>query len=73
MYTYINIKYPLKQVGIIYVCHLLTTYLYLGRRIDGLDNKLQGQEQSQRNMMDQMMKLSQELKVCIKVTYTKCV
>ena len=49
------------------------TYIYmyivnLGRRIDGLDNKLQGQEQSQRNMMDQMMKLSQELKVCIKVT-----
>merc|ERR1712223_359513 len=35
----------------------------LGRRIDGLDNKLQGQEQSQRNMMDQMMKLSQELKM----------
>ena len=36
---------------------------FVGRRIDGLDNKIIGQEQSQRNMMDQMMKLSQELKV----------
>ena len=35
----------------------------IGRRIDGLDNKIQGQENSQRNMMDQMMKLSQELKL----------
>jgi len=35
----------------------------IGRRIDGLDNKIMGQEQSQRNMMDQMMKLSQELKM----------
>ena len=35
----------------------------IGRRIDGLDNKIQGQENSQRNLMDQMMKLSQELKL----------
>ena len=35
----------------------------MGRRMDGLDNKIQGQEQAQRNMMDQMMKLSQELKL----------
>ena len=35
----------------------------VGRRIDGLENKIQGQDQSQRNIMDQMMKLSQELKV----------
>ena len=37
----------------------------VGRRIDGLENKIQGQEQSQRNIMDQMMKLSQELKVSV--------
>ena len=37
----------------------------VGRRIDGLENKIQGQDQSQRNIMDQMMKLSQELKVSV--------
>ena len=37
--------------------------IYLGRRLDGVEQKLNGQDQAQRNLMEQIMKLSQEMKV----------
>ena len=39
--------------------------IYLGRRLDGVEQKLNGQDQAQRNLMEQIMKLSQEMKVRI--------
>ena len=40
---------------------------YLGRRLDGVEQKLNGQDQAQRNLMEQIMKLSQEMKVWIHI------
>ena len=42
---------------------------YLGRRLDGVEQKLNGQDQAQRNLMEQIMKLSQEMKVCNNISY----
>ena len=41
----------------------LVTSLCAGRRVDGLEQRLNGQEQSQRTLQELFMKLSQEVKV----------
>ena len=41
----------------------LNKRICLGRRLDGVEQKLNGHDQAQRNLMEQIMKLSQEMKV----------